>query len=100
MPNIITEDQIEKSAVALLRTYGYESLVCVTDRPETEADLSGRRSKSEVLLHDRLERTAKRLNPGIPEVAIGEALSLFPDSRLAKTPLAANKEPKASSARG
>ena len=92
MPNIITEDQIEKSAVTLLKAYGYESLDCFTDKAETEADRSGRRAKSEVLLLDRLEKAARRLNPGIPESAIGEALSLLSDSRVAMTPLAANRE--------
>ncbi|MDP3180025.1 MAG: transposase, partial [Spirochaetaceae bacterium] len=85
MPTIITEDQIEKSAVALLKTYGNASLDCFTDNAEIEADRSGRRAKSEVLLFDRLEKAARRLNPGIPESAIGEALHLFSDSRLAMT---------------
>jgi type I restriction enzyme, R subunit len=92
MPNIITEDQIEKATVALLGEYGYKSLDCFTDRAEDAVDRSGRQTKSEVVLFDRLVRASRRMNPGIPESILGDALLALVDPRPSISPLAANKE--------
>jgi len=93
MPNIITEDQIEKATVALLKnSYGYERLDCFTDRAEDSADRSGRGSKKEVVLLDRLTRAALRLNPAVPKHVVEDALALLVAPRPAMSPLAANKE--------
>ena len=75
MPNFISEDQIERALLQKLQhLHGFDVLNCHTDDPEDLDDESGRASKSEVLLLDRVKEAAVRLNPGIPEAAIDGAL--------------------------
>ena len=55
----------------LQHLYGYDVLNCHTATPEDLDDDSGRTDKREVILRDRLREAAVRLNPHIPETAIG-----------------------------
>ncbi|HOD31576.1 MAG TPA: type I restriction endonuclease subunit R [Smithella sp.] len=93
MPNFISEDQIEKAAVALLtNTYGYRTINCFTQEMEDLADRSNRASKQEVVLLDVLKAYAVKLNRDIPEDVIEEALDKLTSRRYAMSPLLANKE--------
>lgn len=93
MPNFISEDQIEKALVEKLRQlYPFESINCYTKDPEDLNDGSGRASKRDVILADRVREAALRLNPHIPSNVIDGALERLLDRRQAMTLLAANQE--------
>jgi len=93
MPNFISEDQIEKAFLNLLhRQFGFELLNCHTSDPEDLNDRSNRRDKRDVIFGDRLRAAAIRLNPGIPETAVDQALERLTDKRPAMSPIAANRE--------
>jgi len=87
MPNFISEDQIEKAAVALLtKTYGYRTVNCYTQDVENLADLSNRASKQEVVLLDVLKVHAIKLNKNIPEAVVEEAIEKLTSRRYAMSP--------------
>lgn len=93
MPNFISEDQIEKAAVSLLKDkFGYRAISCNTQDVEDLNDRSNRTDKQEVVLSDILKKYAIKLNPGIPKPVIDEALSRLTSHRYAMSPLLANKE--------
>lgn len=93
MPNFISEDQIEQAILQKLeQQFGYELLNCSTVSPDDLNDGSNRKDKRDVILGDRLKEAAVRLNPGIPEKTIEEALDRLTDKREAMSPVAANRE--------
>ena len=93
MPNFISEDQIEKAFLKRLhRQFDFELLNCHTSDPEDLNDGSNRRDKRDVIFGDRLRAAALRLNPGIPETAVDQALERLMDKRPAMSPIAANRE--------
>jgi len=93
MPNLISEDQIEKAAVSLLtRRYGYRSINCYTPDLENLSDKSNRSCKNEVAFKDILKAAAIRLNREIPESAIDQAIEALTARRVAMSPILANKE--------
>lgn len=93
MPNFISEDQIEKAAIAKLTgTYGYRTINCYTSDLENLADGSNRANKQEVIFRDILKNHARKLNPGIPESVIDQALERFTARRSAMSPYNANRE--------
>lgn len=93
MPNLISEDQIEKAAVSLLtQTYGYRTINCYTADLENLSDKSNRSSKNEVVFKDILKAAAIKLNSGIPESAIDQAIEALTARRVAMSPILANKE--------
>lgn len=93
MPNFISEDQIEKAAVALLtETYGYRTVNCFTQDVENLADRSNRAAKQDVVFRDVLKTYAVQLNKDIPEAVVEEALEKLTAQRYAMSPLLANKE--------
>lgn len=93
MPNFISEDQIEKAAVALLTTtYGYRTINCYTQDVENPADGSNRSSKQEVVFLDVLKSYAVKLNNNIPETVVEEAVEKLTSRRYTMSPLLANKE--------
>src|SRR6266567_7592513 len=93
MPNFISENQIERALVQKLQhLHGFDSLDCHTEDPEDLNDGSGRASKREVILVDRVREAAIRLNPTIPAKAIEDALEKLIDRRQAMTLVAANQE--------
>src|SRR5690242_11502961 len=93
MPNLITEDQIERALLARLPALGHwATLNAYTSDPGDLDDGSGRRDKREVILHDRLAAAARRLNPALPDAVRDEALERLCDPRRAMTAVMANKE--------
>lgn len=93
MPNFISEDAIEQAILKRLHEQlGYNLLNCHTSDADDLNDRSGRSDKRGVIFADRLKEAALRLNLGIPEVAIDEALTKLTDKRHAMSPIAANRE--------
>jgi type I restriction enzyme R subunit len=93
MPNLFSEDDIERTLLARLQEqYGYEVLNCMTAQSADLQDGSGRRDKREVILGDRLQAAARRLNPRIPDATLEQALAQFAERRQAMTLVAANRE--------
>ena len=96
MRNYISEDQIEKSALALLADeLGYRTLDCFvekTDGLETAADGSRRADKAAVVFADLLAERLRLLNPDLPEKVLADALEVLIARRPALSPLAANRE--------
>ena len=93
MPNCITEDQIEKAAVAILKDkFGYRAINCYTSDPEDLNDKSGRANKQDVVFIDILKEYAKKLNPAIPEKDVFDAVEKLCARRSAMSPILANKE--------
>ena len=92
MPNFISEDQIEKAAVALLGELGYRHLDCLTADREDLSDGSGRPSKREVMFRSLVKRHALRFSPGIPESDIDRALETLWDNHSLAQPLSVNRE--------
>ena len=93
MPNFISEDTIEQAILKRLHgQFGFELLNCYTSDAADLNDRSGRSDKREVIFAERLKEAAKRLNTGIPESAIDEALTKLTDRRYAMSAIAANRE--------
>ena len=93
MPNLFSEDDIERTLLGRLHEqYGYELLNCMTAQPSDLQDGSGRRDKRDVILGDRLQAAARRLNPQIPDAELEQALAQFAERRQAMTLVAANRE--------
>jgi len=93
MPNFISEDQIEKAAVSLLKnTYGYRTLNCYTSDVENLNDKSGRADKQEVVFFHILKTWAVKFNPAIPEPVIEQAIEKLTARRFAMSPILASKE--------
>ncbi len=93
MPNFISEDDIEQATLQRLQhLYGFDVQECYTADPEDLNDGSNRSDKRDVILMDRLKEAAIRLNPGIPESAIDQALEQLTEKRRAMSPIAANRE--------
>ena len=93
MANFISEDQIEKAAVKLLREkYEYRSINCYTSDLENTSDQSNRKSQQEVVFLDILKDHAVKLNPSIPETIIDNAIEKLTSRRYAISQILANKE--------
>ena len=93
MPNFISEDQIEKATVSLLKEkFGYRTLNGFTQEADDLNDRSNRSNKQEVVFLNILRAYAIKLNRNIPEPVIDEALSRLTAHRYAMSPILANKE--------
>lgn len=93
MPNFISENQIEKAAIKLLKDkYKYRTLNCNTDDIDDLNDRSNRTDKQEVVFLDILKKYAVKLNQGIPEAVIDDAIARLTAHRYAMSPILANKE--------
>ena len=94
MANYISEDDIEKRAIQLLlEELNYdEHINCITADREDLRDGSNRSSKEEVLLPDRLRKSLNKLNKGVPENSIEQAINELAKGRSAMSPMLANKE--------
>jgi len=93
MPSFILEDQIERAMVQrLVQLHSFDSLNCNTEDLEDLNDRSGRTSKREVILFDRLIEATSRLNPTIPTQVVESALEQLLDRCQAMTLAAANQE--------
>ena len=93
MPNIVTEDQIEKATVKLLtEKFNYRAVNCFTQDADDLNDRSNRSDKQEVVFIDILKKYAVKLNSTIPEPVIDEAISRLTSHRYVMSPILANKE--------
>jgi len=93
MPNFISEAQIEAALVGLLvKQYGFQSLDCFTQEAGALPDKSGRASKREVVLRERLRDAVRRLNPTVPLPVLESALEVLLEARVSLSPVAANAE--------
>ncbi len=93
MPNFISEEQIEKAAVKILKEkYGYRILNCFTSDIEDLNDNSKRETKQEVVFIDIIKAYAIKLNPSIPEPVIEQAIEKLTARRYAMSAILANKE--------
>ena len=71
MSSIITESQVEESCLDLFRNLGYSIL----SGPDiSEGGLAVERKYGEVVLVGRLRDALRRINRGVPESAIEEAV--------------------------
>ncbi|MCK4508165.1 MAG: hypothetical protein KAU27_06480, partial [Desulfuromonadales bacterium] len=68
----ITESAIEDFAIKLFQRLGYEYIHAPDIAPD--GDNPERSRYDEVLLTGRLERALKRINPGMPAIALQSAL--------------------------
>lgn len=93
MPNFISEDQIEKAILSLLKEeFNFRIKNCYTKEAEDLNDKTGRADKREVVLFDILKEKTKALNPIIPVEAIEQAISTLTKKRYVMNPVLANKE--------
>lgn len=93
MPNFISEDQIEKAILTLLKEqFNFKIKNCYTADAEDLNDGSGRTDKREVVFYDILKAKLLELNQSIPEAAIDEAISKLTEKRYAMNPVLANRE--------
>jgi type I restriction enzyme R subunit len=93
MPNIISEDNIEKEIIKLLEhKYQYRSINCYTQDAEDLEDRSGRKDKRETVFRDILKERLTAINTGIPESAIEQGIENLLSPRYGLSPLEANKE--------
>ncbi len=93
MPNFISEDDIEQAILQRLnQQFGFDLLNCFTAKPDDINDGSGRKDKRDVILSTRLKTACIKLNPGIPDKAIDDAVDKVMDRRGAMSSLAANQE--------
>ena len=93
MPNFISENQIERAILTLLKEeFNFKIKNCYTKEAEDINDGTGRTDKKEVVFYDILKEKAKSLNPNIPETAIEQAISILTEKRYAMNPVFANKE--------
>ena len=87
MPNLISEAQIEKAIIdVFVNNLNYRHLNC------EHADQTGRTDEREVIILPILQQRLERLNPGLPQSAILEALSQLTATRQDRSPLLANQE--------
>ncbi|WP_313524684.1 type I restriction endonuclease subunit R [Anaerotignum sp.] len=67
MPNFISEDMIEQACIQkLVMQNGYNSINCMTEKPETLPDGSGRENKKQVVLPCILLERLVKINPHLP----------------------------------
>ena len=93
MPNFISEDEIEQGMLQRLQHfYGYDVQECYTEDPANLNDGSRRVDKRDVIFEDSLKAAAVRLNKGLPESAIDDAVKQFCDRRQAMPLVGANRE--------
>ena len=71
MPKIITEDMIEQATIkALHEWHDYIVMNCMTEKPDTLPDGTGRKDKKQVVLPDVMFESLCRINQDIPEETV------------------------------
>ena len=92
MLNPYSEDElIEQPAINLLETMGWQILNCYSEFDQGDSPL-GRKTKSEVVLTDRLYSALQRLNPDATQDAVSKAIEELTSSRARMTSVEANRE--------
>lgn len=67
MANFISENEIEQAVIKkLLECNDYNAINCMTEKPDTLPDGSGRENKKQVVLPDILLKSLLRINPHLP----------------------------------
>ncbi len=93
MQNPYSENQlIEQTAIALLENMGWHHQNCIDEFQYSNEKLTGRETKSQAVLTDRLRAALERLNPNVPSDAIDAAIETLTQSRSVMNPVEANRE--------
>src|SRR5690242_16548588 len=93
MLNKNSEDSTtEKPALELLKQLGWEIMDAFAETDGAREDLSGRSALDEVVLTKYLRPAIKRLNPGIPDDAIDQAITELQRDRSTMSAVTANQE--------
>lgn len=93
MQNPYSEDQlIEQTSINLLKELGWHHRNCTNEFRESNENHTGRETKSEVVLTDRLRKALERLNLNATSEAIDTAIQELTQSRKVMTPVEANRE--------
>jgi len=88
-----SEDQsVQKPAAALLAGIGWRSVVAFNDEDFGPHSLLGRRDKTEWVLQRHLRAALVRLNPGVPERAVDQAMEALLALDAAKTLVQTNED--------
>lgn len=88
-----SEDQsVQKPAAQLLAGVGWRSVVAFNDEDFGPHSLLGRADRSEWVLTRHLRAALARLNPGVPEQAIDQAMEVLLALDAAKTPVQINED--------
>src|SRR5438093_10673120 len=82
---------IERPAIELFRSIGYETANCLYERCGEGATL-GRATTADVVLVPRLRAALQRLNPEIPAEGMEQAIEELTKDRSALHPVIANRE--------
>lgn len=93
MANFISEDDIEQAIIKVFcdKSLNYDYLNCFTAKAEDLNDGSERSDKQQVVFAKHCQRALQRLNNGLPESAINEALAQLTESRTQLSAFDANK---------
>jgi len=90
---------VEQPAIALFAELGWETSGCYNeilgssgDGATLERPHLGRETTTEVVLVPRLRQALEKLNPGLPDEAISDAIELLTRDRSAMSPVVANRE--------
>ena len=93
MQNPYSEDQlIEQPAIGLLEEMEWQHYNCTNEFRDSNDRHTGRKTKSEVVLTDRLRKALEKLNPNTPSDAIDTTIQELTQSRKVMTPIEANRE--------
>ena len=93
MQNPYSENQlVEQPANALLKEIGWQTQDCSNEFEYDSQTRTGRETKSEVVLTDRLREALERLNADAPSDAIGAAIEELTQSRAVMNRVDANRE--------
>lgn len=88
-----TEDQsVQKPAAELLESMGWRSVVAFNEEDYGPASLLGRSNRSEWVLKRHVRAALVRLNPGVPEAAVDQALDTLLTLDAAKTLVQTNED--------
>ncbi len=93
MQNPYSENQlVEQPAIALLKEIGWQTQDCSNEFEYDSQTRTGRETKSEVVLTDRLREALERFNPNIPSDALNAAIEELTQSRAVMNRVEANRE--------
>ena len=93
MQNPYSEDQlVEQPAIALLENMGWHTQNCINEFRYGNENQTGRETKSDVVLINRLRAALARLNPNAPSDTINAAIEELTQSRAVMNLVEANRE--------
>ncbi|MYF98268.1 hypothetical protein F4212_03910 [Candidatus Poribacteria bacterium] len=93
MQNPYSEDQlVEQPAITLLENMGWHHQNCLNEFQYRAENITGRKTKFEFILTERLRATLERLNPNATQDAITAAIEELTQSRAVMIPVVAIRE--------